>query len=504
MAISGIAKDQAPYQLLPDLTAGEYQDLTEDIAKRGVMIPIEYDDQGNILDGHQRLKICAELGITTFPKVVRAGMSDADKRLHVRRLNLARRHMTQEQRRSQIQKHLRETPEKSDRQIAAKLGVSNSTVSIARKNLAKTNQVCESHTSIGADGKVYPRQVRHKPVSLFNPSPKEIAAIRNPAVMDKIMSGEANNVIDAQRKVIKETIISRYLTEQKPNGRVVDIFKTKTKYRVIYADPPWAYTLEQIGKGTSVSDHYPTMPLDDICALPVKNIVDKNAVLFLWVTSPMLEKGFKVINAWGFSYKASFVWDKIKHNMGHYNSVRHEFLLIGTQGSCVPDQAKLFDSVQSLERTEHSRKPEVFRDIIDTLYLHGNRLELFSRQSAAKWDSGGTKRHDLYRSLFGYLNSGFKFRLFVLLVSRFFRFGFLIVLPEVLHYLPHLGGNGIHQVPHPVCCRYGYPYSFQGLFQIFVLGIDISNGSISLHILRAVVNFPFQIGKFIIPLVEEV
>jgi len=83
------------------------------------------------------------------------------------------------------------------------------------------------------------------------------------------------------------------------------------------------------------------------------------------------------------------VWDKIKHNMGHYNSVRHEFLLICTRGSCTPDVVKLYDSVQAIERTEHSKKPEEFRAIIDTLYTHGNKIELFARQPADGWEVWG-------------------------------------------------------------------------------------------------------------------
>ena len=59
------------------------------------------------------------------------------------------------------------------------------------------------------------------------------------------------------------------------------------------------------------------MELAAICAEPVSDWVEDDAVLFLWVTSPILEKAFAVIEAWGFQYKASFVWDKIKHNMGH-------------------------------------------------------------------------------------------------------------------------------------------------------------------------------------------
>ena len=131
------------------------------------------------------------------------------------------------------------------------------------------------------------------------------------------------------------------------------------------------------------------MSIAELCDLPVADIAEDNAVLFLWTTSPILEECFQVIKAWGFKYKASFVWDKIKHNMGHYNSVRHEFLLICTRGSCTPDVVKLFDSVQSIERTEHSKKPEKFREIIDTLYTHGNRVELFARQPADGWEVWG-------------------------------------------------------------------------------------------------------------------
>jgi N6-adenosine-specific RNA methylase IME4/ParB-like chromosome segregation protein Spo0J len=210
------------------------------------------------------------------------------------------------------------------------------------------------------------------------------------AVADKIKTGEAKSVIDAQRKVLKENIVSQYKDAPKGKSKSVDIHTTKNKYRVIYADPPWAYGDSRSGAGTTgATDHYPTMPLKDICALPVKDITDDNAVLFLWVTSPLLEDCFSVIKAWGFKYKASFVWDKIKHNMGHYNSVRHELLLICTKGSCVPDNAKLFDSVQSIERGEHSEKPEEFRDIINTLYDSGKKLELFARKQSDNWDTWG-------------------------------------------------------------------------------------------------------------------
>lgn len=162
-------------------------------------------------------------------------------------------------------------------------------------------------------------------------------------------------------------------------------------FRIIYADPPWYYGNTMGPYMTNISDHYPQMTTDEICALNVGGIAQDNAVLFMWTTSPHLQESFRVIEAWGFEYKASFVWDKVKHNMGHYNSVRHELLLVSTRGACQPDTKKLFDSVVSIERSEHSEKPEEFRNIIDTLYPHGDRVELFARKQVAGWASYGNQ-----------------------------------------------------------------------------------------------------------------
>lgn len=162
-------------------------------------------------------------------------------------------------------------------------------------------------------------------------------------------------------------------------------------YRVVYADPPWKYGNVRYRGATEQSDHYPLMTTEQICDIPVVDHVNDDAVLFLWATSPILHPdAFQVIEAWGFEYKAAFIWDKVKHNMGYYNSVRHELLLIATRGSCTPDVTKLYDSVQTIERSkEHSEKPEEFREIIDTLYPQGSRVELFSRKKVEGWKRYG-------------------------------------------------------------------------------------------------------------------
>ena len=154
------------YQVMPDLTAEEYAELKADIEQRGVMVPIEYDEAGNVLDGYHRLKICGELGIKDFPRVIRAGMTEAEKLTHARKLNMARRHLTQEQKRVLIREQIKATPEQSDRQIAQALGVSPTTVGTARRDMEDKGQLSKLDTSTGTDGKTYPR----KPVSVFNPT----------------------------------------------------------------------------------------------------------------------------------------------------------------------------------------------------------------------------------------------------------------------------------------------------------------------------------------------
>ena len=172
-------------------------------------------------------------------------------------------------------------------------------------------------------------------------------------------------------------------TEQKSiNNKFIDIYNTEKKFRIIYVDPAWSYNDKQnIPNLGGAEKHYGTMSIEDIKNLPIDKISETSSILFLWATSPLLPEALDVISSWGYKYKTSFVWDKVKHNMGHYNSVRHEFLLLATKGSCTPDNNILFDSVQTIERNNnHSEKPIEFMNIIDELYTYGNKIELFSRQ----------------------------------------------------------------------------------------------------------------------------
>lgn len=168
------------------------------------------------------------------------------------------------------------------------------------------------------------------------------------------------------------------------------------KYTVIYADPPWKYHDKPQGKGPE--DHYPTMSIEDICALPVRELADRDCVLFLWVTFPFLRECFKVIDAWGFKYKTvAFVWIKQNRNndgifwgLGSWTRSNAELCLLATKGH-PPRKARNVHQVIISHVQEHSRKPDEARLRIETLMGDVPRIELFARQSPLGWDVWGNE-----------------------------------------------------------------------------------------------------------------
>ena len=134
------------YQFDDPLTPEEYARMKEDIRDRGVQVAIEFDENGNVLDGHHRIQICKELGITDYPTVTRSGLSEKEKRRHARRSNLMRRQLNREQVRRQVEAELRDSPEMSNRAIAKQLGVDHKTVGAARERLVRGGEIPQSPT----------------------------------------------------------------------------------------------------------------------------------------------------------------------------------------------------------------------------------------------------------------------------------------------------------------------------------------------------------------------
>jgi len=172
-----------------------------------------------------------------------------------------------------------------------------------------------------------------------------------------------------------------------------ELINAGKKFKTIYADPPWQYSNQSTRSATDTQ--YETMSIDDICNLPISQLSDDVCHLHLWTTNSFLREAFLVIDSWGFNYKSCFVWVKPKLGIGNYWRVSHEFLLLGTKGSCTfIDKSQ--KSWEELNRTKHSEKPEEIRKKIEKV-SPSPYLELFARRTSPGWISWG---NDIKRDLF--------------------------------------------------------------------------------------------------------
>lgn len=167
-----------------------------------------------------------------------------------------------------------------------------------------------------------------------------------------------------------------------------------TKFACVYADPPWKYGNQ--GTRASTDNHYPTLTVPEIAAMPVTELVADEALLFLWTTNGFLFESKNVIDSWGFEFKSSIVWVKPQIGIGNYVRNSHEFLLIASRGGMLTtDAANAQISWIESKRTDHSRKPHVFREIIENISI-GPRIEMFGREKIEGWTVFGNQVKGLF------------------------------------------------------------------------------------------------------------
>lgn len=179
------------------------------------------------------------------------------------------------------------------------------------------------------------------------------------------------------------------------------------RFGTILADPPWQF---QNRTGKVAPEHrrlsrYGTMTLDEICALPVRDIANDPSHLYLWVPNALLPDGLKVMEAWGYTYKSNLIWRKIRKDggsdgrgVGFYFRNVTEMLLFGIRGKNARTLAPGRRQVNYLEsrKREHSRKPDEQYKIIEAC-SPPLRLEMFSRGTRPGWKVWGNQADEGYR-----------------------------------------------------------------------------------------------------------
>ena len=200
------------------------------------------------------------------------------------------------------------------------------------------------------------------------------------------------------------------------------------KHQVILADPPWSFsdhlTMSETKRGAA--SVYDTLSIEDLKALPVKDIAEDDSVLLLWCPSSLIQEGLDVMRAWGFRQTQTHVWVKTKKlplkeylkrfvmailengadggakvgwpdindvlafGMGRLFRQSHELVLVGVRGKVYAHLAnKSQRSIHFFPATKHSTKPDLLQNMLGEMFPTGNRLELFARRDKAGWTCVG-------------------------------------------------------------------------------------------------------------------
>lgn len=160
------------------------------------------------------------------------------------------------------------------------------------------------------------------------------------------------------------------------------------RFGTIYADPPWVY--DNQGTRAATGNHYGGLTVDELCALPVRELAAKDAHLHLWTTNAFLFDCARIFDAWGFEFRSSFVWVKPQMGIGNYWRNSHEFMLTAIRGDAKRFNDRSLKSWLECDRSRHSEKPFVVRDYIRRA-SPGPYLEMFARTPADGWTCWGNE-----------------------------------------------------------------------------------------------------------------
>lgn len=202
---------------------------------------------------------------------------------------------------------------------------------------------------------------------------------------------------------------------------------SRSKFKTIVADPPWGYEQRSLPWYSGSEPSYDLMKLEDICALPVKDIADLDAHLYLWAVLPMMAEAYKVVEAWGFKADTLITWCKPGVGLGAGWRGNTEHLIVARRGEAYmnatcklcglrargrerkcacekpvwhvrgeivanrhPFLTTMKGTWYEAPRGEHSQKPELFMDMIEQM-SPAPRVELFARRNRLGWATWGNE-----------------------------------------------------------------------------------------------------------------
>jgi len=367
--------------IFPLVEGAEFDELVADIREHGLHEPIVvFEDK--ILDGRNRYRACEAAGLEPTFTVY----TGDDPVAYVISLNLRRRHLSESQRAMVAAKLA--TLKLGDNQHSEGLpiGRSSELLTVGERSVARAREVQE----YGAPELIH--AVEQGAVSVS--AAADVAMLPQQNQREIVARGQREILRAAQEIRARKAEMRRAERIERLAATCNQPLPSDRRYAVIYADPPWDFEVynEESGIERAAANHYSTMSLDEICALPIPSLASPAAALFMWTTVPHLRESFQVLDAWGFEYKTNIVWVKDKIGLGYFVRNQHELLLIATRGDMpTPLSANRPSSVITAPRREHSRKPDEAYALIERMYPELPRIELFARQTRPGWAAWGNE-----------------------------------------------------------------------------------------------------------------
>lgn len=396
--------------LFPLIEGDDFEQLVADVREHGIRDPITIHD-GQVLDGRNRYRAMLELAKTgevlgpgwghranetldatdlVPPHMwfVRFNTFDGDPLTWVISKNLMRRHLDESQR-AMVAADIGKLEHGGARGKCSIEPLSAAQrarlLNIARISVRRADAVKEHGVPELADA------VRRGRVAV---STAETISHASQDDQTAILAGGDEKAILAAAKEIRAR--DRRVRFEQVNEKLAQISEASRplpsgqRFPIIYADPATRYVS---GFGDrSIENHYPTMTIEELCALPVDTLALDSAVLFIWTTIPQLRNTMTIIEAWGFHYVSSWCWDKVDHGTGHWGFNQHEELLIATRGDFpAPIPGTQPRTVHAEKKTDHSVKPAWFAEQIERIWPTLPKIELFARAPRPGWKRWGNQ-----------------------------------------------------------------------------------------------------------------
>ena len=351
--------------LIPDLSNDEFSQLEENILEYGIQDSIKLW-KGDIVDGHNRYIIAQKHNLEY--EIEHMDFDDKYQAISYIIVNQLGRRNTQPYDRAVLVLKLKENLEKQYKESKQKAieesGINEETVREeskfdTRKELATMANVSEGTLMM---------------VNYLDENADD-------DTIEKVKTGKVAISAAYKKEKRKEKL------EEQENQIKEDVKPVEGKFDILVIDPPWPYGREYDPEGSRAANPYPEMEIEEIGAIELPDKDD--SILWLWTTHKFLPIAYQLMDAWGYDYKATMVWDKMNMGMGHWLRMQTEFCLLGIKGKPVWNQTNIRDIIREARR-EHSRKPDSFYEMIEEKFT-GSKIDYFSRENRKGWYSYGNE-----------------------------------------------------------------------------------------------------------------